>query len=238
MRRFTTGKITLHDAVFAGDRLTAERLLRDDADPNARDPEGHTPLTLAAMAGDESLTVLLLDVGARPDEGGDASPLHWAARRGHEGVVRALLARGASVNPPDEASHHCTPLGVAGAAGHAAVVRLLLEAGASPSMRCGRLGATPLFWAADAGHVPVVRLLLDAGADPEARDTPGGFTPLHRAARNGRTEAVRELARAGAALNARHLGFTPLDMAEGARHEETARLLASLGAKRAKPYQG
>uniref|UniRef100_A0A8C4Q357 Uncharacterized protein n=1 Tax=Eptatretus burgeri TaxID=7764 RepID=A0A8C4Q357_EPTBU len=67
---------------------------------NVTDGDGATPLMIAAVAGDLSLTRILLDRGARPD---DRDPVNgWtalmqAAFHGQTAVVRLLVARGATV---------------------------------------------------------------------------------------------------------------------------------------------
>lgn len=119
----------------------------------------------------------------------DSSGLHWAAAKGHEGLVRLLLDRGFCVDMR-ASTHGTTALHYSAMNGHESVVRLLLERGAivdvrdhvfketaSPedTRRIGnRLvnlhGMTPLHYAAVMGQKDVVRLLLDAGASIEERD--------------------------------------------------------------------
>lgn len=119
----------------------------------------------------------------------DSSGLHWAAAKGHEGLVRLLLDRGFCVDMR-ASTHGTTALHYSAMNGHESVVRLLLERDAivdvrdhvfketaSPedTRRIGnRLvnlhGMTPLHYAAATGQREVVRLLLDAGASIEERD--------------------------------------------------------------------
>ena len=106
----------------------------NDADVNAPNKDGQTPLRVACDR-----------------------------RRGDLEVVKALLAAGAgeSINKPDK--HGVTPLTSACDGGHLEVVKALLAAGASihlPDLN----GDTPLISACDGGHLEVVEILLAAGA--------------------------------------------------------------------------
>jgi ankyrin repeat domain-containing protein 50 len=82
--------------------------------------------------------------------------LHWAARSGHEAVVRLLLAYKADVNAQDQWGW--TALLRAAEGGHEAVVRLLLAYKADVNAQ-DQWGWTALLEAAEGGHEAVVRLL-------------------------------------------------------------------------------
>ena len=104
----------------------------------------------------------------RPDDRGQA-PLSWAARNGHDGIVRLLLERGGV--SPDRPDHFGqTPLSWAAQDGHDGVMRLLLELGGVSPDRADNFGQTPLSWAALNGHDGVVKLLSAREAE----------TPRHR----------------------------------------------------------
>ena len=85
------------------------------------------------------------------------TPLHLACRSGHLQIVRALIAKDASLNTADNKG--ASPLLVACEAGGEELVSLLLSAGASPST-CKLSGATPLHAAARRGYTDIIRLLL------------------------------------------------------------------------------
>ena len=105
----------------------------------------------------------LVTAGADPDGTGPGgeTPLMTAARAGRLEVVRALVARGATVNSGLPSSGQ-TALMWAAAEGHADVVEALLAAGADA---CRELdsGFTAMFFAARGGHRSVVAALLRAG---------------------------------------------------------------------------
>jgi ankyrin repeat domain-containing protein 50 len=108
---------------------------------------------------------LLLETGkvdADSKDGADSrTPLSWAARYGHEAVVKLLLEKGTELETKD--NYGRTPLSWAAVNGHEAVLKLLLEKGAELETK-DNYGRTPLSWAAVNGHEAVVKLLLEKGA--------------------------------------------------------------------------
>jgi uncharacterized protein len=97
--------------------------------------DGHPLLDIfeAAAVGQAGRVSELLDrdaglVRALSDEG--LTPLHYAARHGHPGVVRRLLRRGADVAAISRADGRTQPLQEAETGGHAEVVTQLRRAGA------------------------------------------------------------------------------------------------------------
>ncbi len=95
--------IPLHSAAYFGKFEVAQKLIEYDANFDARDNDGWTPLYAAARCyhtRDGSVVRLLLergaDVNARADENGFA-PLHEASENGALEVVRLLLEHGADV---------------------------------------------------------------------------------------------------------------------------------------------
>ena len=85
----------------------------------------------------------------------------FAARNGHEAVVKLLLEKGAELETKNTDGR--TPLSYAARNGHEAVVELLLEKGAELETK-DKDGETPLSYAARNGHEAVVKLLLEKGA--------------------------------------------------------------------------
>jgi ankyrin repeat protein len=121
------------------------------------------------------------------------TPLSWAARYGHEAVVRLLLDTGKVDVDAKDTKYSRTPLSWAVLYGHEAMVRLLLNTGKVDIDAKDTSGRTPLSWAARYGHEAVVRLLLNTGkVDVDAKDT-SGRTPLSWAVEKGHKAVVKLL---------------------------------------------
>lgn len=95
------------------------------------------------------------------------TPLHLAAFFGHDGLVKALLDHGASVEARSTNAMKNTPLHAA-SAWHISTMRLLLENGANPNAT-QEGGWTALHAAAQNGDRETSELLLAHGADVQAR---------------------------------------------------------------------
>jgi ankyrin repeat protein len=198
-------------------------LLGAGASPEGNRDSPRSPLGRFAMAGDGECVRLLLHAGAAVERpSGEHTPLAWAARMGHAGVIDQLLEAGAAVDAHgSEGDGELTPLELAARFGHDAVAVRLLAAGAQAT--------TPaLQEAAAGGHVVLVRKLLDAGADLKAGDRQFGQTALHLAAKAGAADVVDLLLSAGAPREARDPeGRTPLWLAAAAGSEKACRALLS-----------
>jgi hypothetical protein len=140
--------------------------------PYSRPPQDLTDLTVGSFFGLGVVFQQLLEAKAdvKAKNNSEQTALHWAARNGHEAVVRLLLEAKADVEAKDndrQTALHCAAIG-----GEMAVVRLLLEAKADVESK-DKYGKTALHWAAKKEQEAVVRLLLEAKADVEAKDNDG-----------------------------------------------------------------
>ena len=140
----------------------AQDAARDaDASPTA-DPEKVEALHEAARQGDVEKITRLLDAGVPVDGTNQygATALTYAASKGHLGVVKLLVERGANVDATDT-FYSSTPAGWAAYDGHVETVRFLYEKGATGA---GQVAGMAIF----RGHDDVVLAILDAAELDEA----------------------------------------------------------------------
>jgi ankyrin repeat protein len=211
-------------ACFWGAVNCARALLAAGADANAG-RDRWTPLALALVAHDETLTEALLARGADPNGSMERGPklLLFAISEGLTGIVDRLLAAGARPTTP---IHGGKAIHLAASLGSTPSLKALLHAGAGIETKDDR-GRTPLVRAVKGNRALAVAAFIEAGADVGVRWD--GKTVLHWAAESGRRECLELLLRAGAsAVTAAEDGRTPLHAA-ALRGDEAAvaRLLAA-----------
>jgi ankyrin repeat protein len=180
---------------------------------------------------------------AREPDGGELTPLVYAARAGSIDTARVLLDAGADVNQVTR--YGWSPLLAATQNGNYQLAKFLIERGADVNL-ANKGGWTPLYLATDnrnleGGDYPTrapdmddlefINLLLDEGADPNARVIEStetrtvftnqwldeeGATAFLRASQSGDVELMKLLLERGAdpKLNT-ELGVTPLAAAAG-----------------------
>jgi ankyrin repeat protein len=133
------------------------------------------------------------------DKAIDYLALRDAATLGDEVLVKALLERGAPVEPLHiDAAGELTlgvaesnsPLQLAAESGHIEVVRMILKFNPWVDHRCCD-SPTALGYAARGGYTAIVQMLLDAGADPNLRCGTG--TALEEAIKSGNPETISVL---------------------------------------------
>lgn len=213
------GTTPLMWAAFHANAEFVEYLLRQRADPVAKNRYSVGALSLACSNGDATSADLLLDAGADPrgSIANGETMLVLAARSGNPALVKKLLELGA--DPNRNISGDQTALMFAASGGSAETVSLLLDAGADP-LAVGKHGLSSIHFAARAGHSEVVRLLIEAGVDidlPIKWSGPGGFrsprnrsSPLIFALENAQYETASLLLELGANPNDSGTGYSPL----------------------------
>ena len=157
----------LYNASLGGDVDGVVAALRDDGRVTHRSPDGFTPLLAAAHNGHTDICGLLLANGSNVNETDlktKHTALHFAALKGHNNIIEALLSWGAAVDPQDHAGF--TPLQASCQDGHLACVLTLLKAGASLTLP-NNYGGLPIHHAAGYNRVEVVKTLLEHGCSPD-----------------------------------------------------------------------
>ncbi|PUU83389.1 ankyrin repeat-containing domain protein [Tuber borchii] len=89
-----------------------------------------------------------------------STPLSYAVRYGHEGIVKILLGRG-DINSDFSDKYNRTPLSLAAEYGHEGIVKILLERGDVNSDSLDNDGRTPLEHAQKSSKLGVVKLLSE-----------------------------------------------------------------------------
>lgn len=186
-------------------------LIEANANVNATDNNGFTPLNAAASRGMTDLVQQLLAKGADPNGGGRLTPLHNA--------VFPMFA-----NYREETYQ---------------TVKLLLDAKADVN-RIDEEGRTPIIAASQLPEIakPIIELLLERGADPTVKDNTKR-NALHHCAKGGDAELIGRLLKAGTPIDEQDGdGNTALSYAvESNNHliESNAEIIKLLLAKGANP---
>uniref|UniRef100_A0A8C8SHA1 Ankyrin repeat domain 52 n=1 Tax=Pelusios castaneus TaxID=367368 RepID=A0A8C8SHA1_9SAUR len=230
------GNTALHIACYMGQDAVANELVNFGANVNQPNEKGFTPLHFAAVSTNGALCLELLvnngaDVNFQVRQAGldracgrsagvidcadkyGNTPLHVAARYGHELLISTLMTNGADT--ARRGIHDMFPLHLAVLFGFSDCCRNnehVLSAGFDINTP-DNLGRTCLHAAASGGNVECLNLLLSSGADLRRRDK-FGRTPLHYAAANGSYQCMVTLVTAGASINEPDCkGCTPLHYA-------------------------
>ena len=202
----TTQEIAAYSGLAAaaqrGDVAAIERLIANNADVNARDAFGRTPLHIATFAKQRNAIRALIKAGANPGllENDRYDAVTIASVADDEETLRVLLSLGASAKLITS-RYDGTALIAAAHLGHEGVVRQLIAAGA-PLDHVNNLHWTAAIEAivlGDGGkrHQATLRALIDATANLQLADRQGN-TPLALAKSRGYREMVAMLEQAGA----------------------------------------
>lgn len=158
------GFTVFHKSMESGNKVLVQMLIELGADINSEitgpDPEGWTPLHLAAFDNHPEIIELLVNRGGQIDHYGNEThpmtPLRVAVTRDHPECVAKLLLLGA--DPLETNPHGFTLLHEAANIGSCEMTKQLLAAGCSPHAKAGD-GSTPAIWALQHGDDDLVSLL-------------------------------------------------------------------------------
>ncbi|KGQ02961.1 Ankyrin-3 [Beauveria bassiana D1-5] len=235
----------LHLAAHFGIEKAVETLIQHEADADARDDAGRTPLSWAAASGHETVVKLLMmidyvEVNLQDNNG--RTPLSWAAEFGQEAVVKMLLA----IKDVIENSSLGLASSIACSSGTTDFAGLFPRKMVNATL-ADKAGRTPLHWASENGHVEVLKLLLEyrppalpanrGATKKHAADVPSSLnmrdttskTPLHYAALHSWTNCVRLLLTRGAKITADMDNMTALHYAVSKSSKEMARCFLDAG---------
>lgn len=194
----------LAEALRKGNLELAKAMLVLEVDPNARGPEGETPLILAAGGDASHLVPLLLEKGAdmgAVDESGKTALAHAIENGNLDAVVR-LLDAGAS--PWGQHGYEGSLVAQAMKDGRVAAAGLLLEAGAFPDSKDGE-GKSLVRISIEKNQGALFEDLLEKGANLQEGRRPGvgDLVDLpHVALEHGRDEMLAALLEKGMNVNA------------------------------------
>ncbi|XP_050499210.1 putative ankyrin repeat protein RF_0381 isoform X1 [Diabrotica virgifera virgifera] len=211
-----SGASRLMFAVENGDYAEVTRLLDKGVDVNYIDPLGNSPLHTAVDIKNFEIAELLLkrnaNVNTNVNRFGQSipSPLYWAARRGHLGVLKLLIAYGASLET--KCSNGLLPIHVAAEKGHFKIVKYFVENKLYHVDICTRTLRTPLSFAVVGGHSAIIKYLIKCNADVTKADMSNRRSPFRYGCNENREDLIETLIRKGFKLDGFYYGETPLHL--------------------------
>uniref|UniRef100_A0A8C4HHT0 Ankyrin repeat domain 28b n=1 Tax=Dicentrarchus labrax TaxID=13489 RepID=A0A8C4HHT0_DICLA len=230
------GNTPLHVACYNGQDVVVNELIECGANVNQVNEKGFAPLHFTAASRHGALCLeLLVCNGADVNIKNGNTPLHIAARYGHELLINTLITNRADTanSAPmifGRGVHGMFPLHLAALSGFSDCCRKLLSSGERVLTQLVTVqkvlylngfdidtpddfGRTCLHAAAAGGNLECLNLLLNTGADFNRKDS-FGRTPLHYAAANCNYQCLFALVGSGASVNdLDERGCTPLHYA-------------------------
>ncbi|KAG0483418.1 hypothetical protein HPP92_011502 [Vanilla planifolia] len=197
--------LLLAAASGGGCNVAVSALLASGADPDSRNADGKSAISLAVSSGNAEAVKALIEAGARE------RPFHEAAAGNSVDLIHLLLGP-SQVNWANQTDiKGRTPVHAAAAGGSLDALHLCLTSGGEPD-RADVGGWTPLHYAASGGHLSAAELLIEASSlDPRRVLTrkssgDGRKTPMDLAVENGHLELYELLRPRGEVIRAARSG--------------------------------
>jgi ankyrin repeat protein len=164
-RATDTKETALMNAVTRGHVGIIEALLAAKADVSLRNAFDFNAFTSAVAAGNQEIAGMLLDAGAKIDEGASGlTPLAFAVSSGNIEMIRFLAAHGADVNHGAKTGGQTALISaILGAQLESVKALIALKANVNAKMKDG---TTPLKLARKGDQTEIAALLEAAGAKP------------------------------------------------------------------------
>jgi ankyrin repeat protein len=166
------GNTLLHIATRNGNDKLIAALLKQKANPNARNRVGDSPLMLAAYNGKMGAVDALLAGGAQLNHDG-WTPLHYAVFAEQPEMVARLLSKGAQVDA--RAPNKQTALMLAAKNGNLQIAKLLLNAKADASLK-DQFGESAITLAQKDNNTDFARLIEQPSMPVKAAPAPAKST--------------------------------------------------------------
>ncbi len=158
-----TGETALMNAVSREHTAIVKMLLKAGADVAVKNRFDFNAFTSAVAANNQEMAALLLDAGAKVEDGASGlTPLQFAASSGNVEMIRFLVRRGANVNRGAKTGEQ-TPLLSAIQGAHPEAVQALIDLKANVNTKT-KDGTTPLSAAKNGDQDDIVKILEAAGA--------------------------------------------------------------------------
>jgi ankyrin repeat protein len=232
-----SGKTAFMMACFAGNAELITFLREKKVDENKLDEKGLHAFHYACLAG-KLATVKMLspyervenngrigNVGSLPTNSG-STPLHYAARLGHEDIVNYLINDTAFITFACD-NHGLNALHAAICSNKLSIVKFLLESNCYSKMwmeRKDEFKNSALHLAVSKGHEKIVLFLLEKGASVGDKNSVGQ-TPFHLACEAGRLTIIKILLPHVNEVQKDASGLTPLYTALKKNHNNVLTLL-------------
>jgi len=223
--------LALMEAVSNNDTAGIATMLNNGVRPDSTDPQGVTPLMLAASDGRTEITNLLLKFRAHPNlKDASGEPVLMRAGLTHPDIVEALLRFGATPNSADAKGK--TLLAYAcETENNGQMIHLLLDHGATPNVKTENgMALACAIEGAYSEDEEVVKEMLEKGASPNSPD--GAQAPiLLWCADKGLNNLVKLLLAKGADIRATDsMQRTALHLAAQGEHSAVVQQLLAKGA--------